>query len=58
MEGCLDGMFDLYQELLGVEFRRVRNPSIWHEEVKMFEVYQDGKLKGRFYLDLHPRENK
>ena len=24
----------------------------------MFEVYKDGKLKGRFYLDLFPRDNK
>jgi thimet oligopeptidase len=24
----------------------------------MFEVYQDKKLKGRFYLDLFPRDNK
>jgi thimet oligopeptidase len=58
MEQCLKGMMDIYQKLLGFEFRKVANPSVWHEEVDMYEVYEGGKLKGRFYLDLFPRENK
>lgn len=58
MEGCLKGMMDIYQQLLGFEFRKVTNPSVWHEEVEMYEVYESNKLKGRFYLDLFPRPNK
>ncbi len=58
MDKCLKGMFDIYQKLLGMEFRKVQKPSVWHEEVEMYEVYQAGKLKGRFYLDLFPRPNK
>lgn len=58
MDKCIEGAFDIYQELLGLEFRKVDNPSVWHEEVEMWEVYEDGKLKGRFYLDLFPRPNK
>lgn len=58
MEDCLEGMFALYQNLLGLEFRKVDNGSVWHEEVEMYEVFEDGNLKGRFYLDLFPRPNK
>ncbi|WP_293892715.1 M3 family metallopeptidase [Flavobacterium sp.] len=58
MQQCLKGMMDIYQQLLGFEFRKVNNPTVWHEEVEMYEVYESGKLKGRFYLDLFPRPNK
>ena len=58
MDDCLDGMFTLYQNLLGLEFRKVENGSVWHEEVEMYEVFEEGNLKGRFYLDLFPRPNK
>lgn len=58
MDACLEGMLTLYQELLGLEFRKVVNPSVWHEDVTMYEVYENGKMTGRFYLDLYPRPNK
>ncbi len=58
MEGCLKGMMDIYQKLLGLEFKKVNNPSVWNDDVDMYEVYESGKLKGRFYLDLFPRPNK
>ncbi|MDU8886395.1 M3 family metallopeptidase [Yeosuana sp. MJ-SS3] len=58
MESCLTGMFDLYQELLGLEFKKVENPSVWHEDVEMYEVFDGNKLKGQFYLDLFPRPYK
>ena len=58
MESCLKGMFDLYQELLGVQFKKVENPSVWHEDVEMYEVYDGEQLKGQFYLDLFPRPYK
>ena len=58
MDGCLKGMMDIYQKLLGLEFKKVTNPSVWNDDVDMYEVYESGKLKGRFYLDLFPRPNK
>jgi oligopeptidase A len=58
MEECLAGMFEIYQVLLGLEFRKVENASVWHEEVQTYEVYENNTLKGRFYLDLFPRPNK
>ncbi len=58
MEQCLKGMMVIYQKLLGFEFKQVENASVWHDEVTLYEVYESGKLKGRFYLDLFPRPNK
>ena len=58
MEQCLTGMMNIYQQLLDLEFRKVENPSVWHEEVVMYEVFEEGQLRGRFYLDLFPRPNK
>lgn len=58
MEQCLAGMLQVYEELLGLEIRRVEDPSVWHEEVLLYEVWDEGNLKGRFYLDLYPRPHK
>ncbi len=58
MEKCLSGMFNIYEKLLGLEIREVENASVWHEEVLLYEVWEEGSLRGRFYLDLYPRPNK
>ncbi len=58
MEQCLEGMMGIFSELLGLEYRKVKNPSVWHEDVLMYEVYEEGVLQGRFYLDLYPRPSK
>lgn len=58
VDKVIDGLFKICQELFDVTFKKVNEPDVWHEDVKMFEVFQEGKLQGRFYLDLHPRDNK
>jgi thimet oligopeptidase len=58
LQEALSGMMELFQELLGLEFRPVANPSVWHEEVEAYEVFEDGRLAGSFYLDLFPRPDK
>jgi thimet oligopeptidase len=58
LEGCISGMLEIYGGLLGLEFRKVEHPSVWHEEVMMYQVLEEGKVTGRFYLDLYPRPGK
>lgn len=58
LDDVIDGLFSITQTLFELQFKEVKKPSVWHEEVRMFEVYQDNKLKGIFYLDLFPRANK
>ncbi len=58
LDDVLKGLFNITQTLFDLEYKEVDNPSVWNKDVRMFEVFQDGKLKGRFYLDLFPRQNK
>ena len=56
----LQGLFAITQKLLGLKYKEVESPSVWHPDVRMFECYDAAseKLIGRFYLDMYPRENK
>lgn len=58
MDDCLKGMLSIYQELLGLQFKKIENPSVWSDDVLLYEVFDGETLKGRFYLDLYPRPNK
>lgn len=53
-----DGIFQLVQDLFGVEIRPWAGAPVWDKSVGAYEVYDQGKLVGRFYLDMHPREGK
>ncbi len=52
------GILDTMSSLFDVEFRRNASVPVWHESVDCFEMFENGALTGRFYLDMHPRENK
>lgn len=60
ISNVIDGLFLIYQQLLGVKFEQVENPSVWHEDVRMYEAYDEatGTHLGSFYLDLFPRDAK
>ena len=58
LDNVLSGLFQTTQQLFGIQYEEVKNASVWHPEVRMFEVKQDGATIGRFYLDLHPRDDK
>lgn len=60
MDNVIDGFFVISQILFGIKYREVEEPSVWHEEVRMFEMLEKstGDKIGVFYLDLYPRENK
>jgi thimet oligopeptidase len=52
------GLFDVTSKLFGVTYRHVKDVPVWDPSVEAFELLENGKLVGRFYLDMHPRENK
>jgi thimet oligopeptidase len=53
-----EGIFSLVEDLFSVEVRSWDGAPVWHESVTAHEMYQDGVLIGRFFLDMHPREGK
>ena len=52
------GLMGLVERLFGVEFRLRTDIPVWHPEVECHEVYGDGQLLGRIFLDMHPRPDK
>jgi oligopeptidase A len=56
-EKVLNGMLDIVSELFSVTFRK-RDVPTWHECVKPFDIYEEGKLSGRIYFDLDARKEK
>jgi len=51
------GVLKTAAKLFKVEFRPSNAPA-WDSAVSVFEVFDGGRLVGRFYLDMHPREGK
>jgi Zn-dependent oligopeptidase len=51
---------EIYQEILGFRFEEVEKPYVWHEDVRLFSVYDkdSNDFVGHFYLDLYPRDGK
>src|SRR5688500_20079408 len=51
------GIFSLTEDLFEVQIRPWAT-EVWSPEVKAYELVEKGKVIGRFYLDMHPRDNK
>ncbi|RPF70274.1 M3 family metallopeptidase [Aurantiacibacter spongiae] len=52
-----DGVMRLTERLFGVSVVEW-DTDLWHQDVDAFEMIEDGKVIGRFYLDSHPRPGK
>jgi thimet oligopeptidase len=71
LEATLEGLFDVYQRLVSVEFVARDSSQAWHPDVRFFDIIDrgqaagvdrssaaDGGVVGHFYMDLHPRPDK
>lgn len=60
LNNVLGGLFHIAEQLFDVRFVEIADASVWHEEVRYFEVRNiaDDALAGKMYLDLFPRPNK
>jgi len=51
-------LFHISNQLYNIEFKSIDNTNAWNKEIKVYEIYQNGNLKGRFFFDLFPRAKK
>ncbi len=60
LEACLDGLFKVTQQILGVRYEPAPDAATWHPDVQTFDIYEaDGSGPfARFHMDLFPRPNK
>jgi Zn-dependent oligopeptidase len=52
------GLFDVTSKLFGVSYRPVKSVPVWDKSVEAYELVENGRVIGRFYLDMHPRKDK
>jgi thimet oligopeptidase len=52
------GILDTAATLFHVTFQQEKGVPAWDPSVETWQVIDDGKVIGRFYLDMHPREGK
>ncbi|MBJ6759421.1 Zn-dependent oligopeptidase [Myxococcaceae bacterium JPH2] len=52
------GVLDLTARLFSVTYRHVPDAAVWHPDVEAYDVYEGSTLRGRFFLDMHPRADK
>lgn len=52
------GVLDTASKLFHITFRQEQNVPAWDPLVETWDVIDSGKVIGRFYLDMHPREGK
>jgi thimet oligopeptidase len=53
-----EGLFALCRELFELDLRPAPPTPVWHPSVECYDAYRSGRLIGRIYLDLAPREGK
>ena len=56
----VQGMFDVYSQMLGVKYTEIAGAQVWSPDVKLYKIEnaQDSRLIGYFYTDFIPRSNK
>jgi len=52
------GILDTAATLFHISFRQELNVPAWDASVETWDVIDNGKAIGRFYLDMHPRPGK
>jgi len=55
----VSGLFQVVQQLYGIEITERSGVATWHPDVRVFDIREaDGSLSGCFFLDLYARPDK
>jgi thimet oligopeptidase len=52
------GVLDTAAKLFALRFEQEPNVPAWHPSVETWDVFDQGRMIGRFYLDMQPRPGK
>jgi thimet oligopeptidase len=58
MQKTVDELLDIYRQFFSIDFKEEKTNALWHEDVSIVRVLQDGEIIGTLMLDLYPRPNK
>jgi thimet oligopeptidase len=58
LERVQQGVFETTARMFGVEYRKAADAPVWHPDVTAWEIVEQDRVIGRFFLDLFPREGK
>ena len=58
LDSVRQGIFGLYNRLYGINFRRNKDIDVYHDDVEVYEVFDEDCFLGVLYLDMFPRGNK
>ncbi|MEM9488705.1 MAG: M3 family metallopeptidase [Myxococcota bacterium] len=53
-----DGLLAITAKIYDIEYKKLPDADIWHQDIEAFDVLRKGEKIGRIYLDMHPREGK
>ncbi|MEY4515889.1 MAG: hypothetical protein RL180_235 [Pseudomonadota bacterium] len=53
----IDGLFAIAKRLYGIDIQ-ARATSVWHDDVRYYEISEHGQVLGGFYFDLYARSDK
>jgi len=54
----VEGLFEFLHRLFGISIRPAVDAKLWHDTATAHDIYVDGKLRARLYLDLEARPSK
>jgi thimet oligopeptidase len=54
----LQGVLNVTSRIFAVTYRPATGVDVWHPAVRVYEMFDEGRLVGRLYLDLYPRAGK
>jgi len=57
----IQSVLDIYEKILNYKFvdvTSIHKETLWHDEVKLYEVHENSNIVGIFYMDLFPRDGK
>lgn len=58
LEKVLEAVFGLAKKLFGLDFVESTEIQKYHEEVKTYEIFENGVFKALLYVDYFPRKGK